>query len=295
MTVEYDNYEYIADKVLKDVMVTHESDQYYIHNNDLRLEETLRANGTPSEMITWDVSTGSYVLNEHALKDVITDRDRDNIDTPPLQLEAQTAFNLKSKIQIRMEYETHKLLFTTTTFSNNDTKTSASSWKYHTTTSSPLQNVLSATSYITKYAGSKPNTGVTSLDVLDALKENVNVHERIKYTQKSVYGADLIASMMDLQNIYVGTARYNTVDEGIADDFGMIWGNDFLVAYFDPAPTLKTRTAAVNFRLKKRGIPWTVKKWREEDIDGDYIQVQTFFKPAAIATTGGYLIKACAL
>jgi len=72
ISVRYSNDEYIGGKVLKDVMVQKESDLYYVYNNDLRLEQTNRANGSPANEATWDVSTSSYSLREHAIKDKIT-------------------------------------------------------------------------------------------------------------------------------------------------------------------------------------------------------------------------------
>ena len=106
---------------------------------------------------------------------------------------------------------------------------------------------------------------------------------------------DLLASVFDMEKIHVGSAIRDTVDEGLTASKGDIWGDDCLVAYFDPNPGLKTKTAAANFRLAGRGIPWRVKKYRKEDIEGDVIECQSFFKPRPISTASGYLLKAVSL
>ena len=294
LSQRYANAEYIAGQIMKDVLVQRESDKYYIYNNDRRLEETVRANGTLSKQVGFDMSTSSYVLQEHALKGIVTDRDRQNVDEP-INLDADLVEYLTDKIMLRMEDDVAKFLFTTTTWGNNATLVSETSWKYHTTTSAPIQNVLSATSYILSQGGGKANKAIMSIAVRDALKENINVHERIKYTQKSIVTEELLASMFDLDQVLVGSAVYNSSDEGIADSFSGLWGNHCLIGWFDPSPRLKTKTAAAMMRQSGRGLPMTVKRWREEGVEGDVIEVQTFYKPVAISTVSAYFLHSVAL
>jgi hypothetical protein len=294
LSQKYFNNDYIAGKFLKDIKVKNESDQYFVYGSEFRLPETLRANGAPANMDTWVASTSSYRVDEHALKDVITDRDRMNTDAP-LQQDRDTTEHLIDKILMRQEFEAQKLLFTTTTFGNNDTLVTATSWLYATTGSVPIQNVLSATGKIIKSAGVRPNTGVGGWDVFEALKENTSIRDRIKYVQRELVTEEILASLFDLDNLYFGSAIYDQAKEGATSSQTTIWGTDFLVAYFAPKPGLKTRTAAANFRVAEKGNPYRVKKWREEDIEGDYIEVQTMFKPKAIATSAAYLFKTVTL
>ena len=77
LSVAYMNADYIADQIFKgDVMVSSESDQWVTYNIERRIESTLRANKAPANAATWGISYTSYSLEEHALKDIITDRDR---------------------------------------------------------------------------------------------------------------------------------------------------------------------------------------------------------------------------
>lgn len=293
LSVDYKNMEYIADAILPQVPVQNESDVYYVYGADFRLPETLRANKAYANMSTWEASTGSYSLEEHSQKDVISDRDYNNADSE-LQIERYTMERLIDKILLRKEYETQKLLFTTTTFSNNTTLTTATSWKYNTTTSAPIQNMLSATSYIVQNSGKKANKAIMSIAVRDALKENPNVYGRIQYTQRAILTEELLASIFDLEQVLVGSAVYDTAKEGDTSSNSGIWGDDCLVGYFK-AVSLKDATAAVNLFQRSFGSPYRVKKWRDEAIEGNYIEVQSMYKPKAIATTCGYLFKSVKL
>ena len=121
---EYKNYEYIAAQFMPNRMVKNESDMYYIYNNDFRrVHNTLRANGTPAAMATFDVSTSTYYMREHAIKDVVTDRDYDNVDAP-IELDRDKTEYLTDKLMLEEEYETMQLIFTTTSFTNTKTLTS---------------------------------------------------------------------------------------------------------------------------------------------------------------------------
>lgn len=294
LSIVYQNYEFIADQVLGQTPVKNESDQYWVFNSDRRLEETKRANRALANMVEWGASTSVYNLTEHSLKDVLTDRDYANAEEA-LALERSTMENLQEKILMRKDYEAHKVLFTTTTFSNNATLGSATSWKYHTTTSAPIQNVLSATGYIIQQAGVKPNKAVIGWNGFEALKENPNLYGRLAYTEREILTTDLIASLFELEKVHVGTSIYNSAAEGQSDDLSLIWGADCLIGFFKNKPRIRDRTAALQFIKTEYGSPYRVKKWREEDIEGNYIEVQSMYQVKAVATACGYLYKSVAL
>ena len=295
ISVQYKNDEYIFSKVLKDTNVINESDMYWVYNADYTLPETIRANGAPANMVTWSASTSTYRVDEHALKDVVTERDRDNAETP-LSIDRDTVEFLTDKILLRQEYEAQKLLFTTTTFSNNTTFTSGTSWKVATSTANPIINVLSATGKILSSSGKRPNVMVMGWATLEALKNNSLVYNRIQYVERAIVTEEILQAVFDVQSIYVGTAVMDTSKEGVHTSTaqGFLWGDDCLLAYFAPSVGRKVVTAATNFRVKKKGLPYRVKKWYDESIEGTYIEVQTMCKPKAVATSAAYLFKDCA-
>jgi hypothetical protein len=287
-SVRIPNNELIAPLIMKDIPVKNDTDQYVVYNTDQRIEETSRANGDAAKMATWEVSTSTYQLKKHSLKDIITQDDRDNTDAP-LDLDFDTTQFLTEKINYKIEDDVQKLLFTTTTFGNNATLNTATSWRMNTTTSAPIQNILSATGVILKASGRMPNVGVCGWTPFEVLKENTNIHERLKYVQRSILTEDILASVFDLDKLYVGKAVKDTSKEGITASTSFIWGDRFLVAYMDANPTRRAVTAALNFRSTSYGNPYVVKKWHSDDLDGDFIEVTTKVAHKAVATGAGYL------
>jgi hypothetical protein len=296
VAVQYKNENYIAADVMGEIPVNKDAGYYWIYANDFRIEETKRGNKALANMATWAASTSTYTVQKHALKDALSEEDRMNSDLPG-SLDVDTTEYLTDKIMLRYEYEVHKLLFTTTSFSNNTTLTSATSWRYNTTTSAPIQNVLSATSVIQKFSGKRPNMAVMGWDVFAALKENANIYGRIQYVERAMVTKDLLAALFDLNAVHVGAAAYMNAGEGLETTTSQsyIWGADCLIAYMDGVPGIKKQSAAVTFRVNEFGKPYRVKKWFSQDYDCDFIEVETKFGPRAVATSCAYLFKTAAL
>jgi len=290
---QYRNEDYIAGKFLKDIFVQKESDLYWVYNSQFRLEETFRANGSPANMATIGFSTSSYVCREHALKELITDTDRSNTDAPIILDRDITEF-LTDQILLRQESDAATLCFTTTNWGNNTTLTTATSWNYNTTTSAPIHNVLSATGIIIAASAKAPNTLVIGWASFLSLRENNNVFQRIQYVERAIVTPEILASLFDLQAVYVGKSIVDTAKEGDTASQGMIWGADAWLAYIDPSPGIKKATAALNFRVAEKGNPYRVKKWRDEELEGDFIEAQTKYSMRAVGTSCAYLFKSVA-
>ena len=294
VSLNFKNEEYIASKFMPDVFVKQNSGQYWIYNKNFRLENTYRAAKAPANMATWDASTATYHLDRHALKDAVDQEDRDNSDLPG-SIDIDTTEFLTDKLLMRMEKTVSDLLFTTTSFSSNATLTTATSWNYNTTTSAPIQNVLSATAYILAMSGKRPNIVVTNFAVLAALKENNNVYDRLAYTKDRIITEQILASVFDVNQFLVGTAYYETNQEGLDATSTAIWPSDVLVMFQEGTPGIKKLTTANMLRKREYGNPYKVKKWYDDDRDTDLIEVEYYASPKVICTLTAYLFKTAAL
>jgi hypothetical protein len=287
---QHKNNTLISGNFMKDIPVVKETNYFWRYNKNFRLEDARRANGAPANMATWEASITTYYTKANALKDVITDRDYNNVDAP-LMLDRDCTENLTDKILLQYEYDCHQLLFTTSTFAANETILTATSWA--TTTTNIIGMVSSATSTILLNSCKKPNVGVTNQTVFNTLKNNSAIYNRIQYVERALITEDILAACFDLDNVYIGRSVIDSAKEGDTASVGFVWGGDFLMGYFDPAPGLRKVTAAANFRVTQFGNPYTVKQWREEDVEGKFIEVQTIYQPRAIATGCAFLFKSC--
>jgi hypothetical protein len=294
VALAFKNEEYIWNKFMGEVPVKEDSGHYWIYNKNFRLERTARADKTAANQVSWSASTSTYVIDRHALKDNVSQRDRDNSDLPG-SIDNDTVEFLTDKLNLRMEKTCSDLLFTTTTFSSNATLTSVTSWRYNTTTSAPIQNVLSATGYVLGVSGKRINTGVINWDVLAALKENANVYNRLAYTKDKILTEQILASIFDVNNLFVGTAYYETNDEGLAATSSAIWPADALFMYQESNPGIKKLTTAHILRQKSYGTPYNVYKYFDNKVRADWIEVEYMASPKVICTLTAYLFKTVTL
>ena len=80
VSLKYKNAEYIWDKVFPKVPVIKESDLYRVYERNFRIPETKRAIKGVAREFQFDVSSATYVLETHALKDYVGDDEVDNYD-----------------------------------------------------------------------------------------------------------------------------------------------------------------------------------------------------------------------
>jgi hypothetical protein len=271
--------------------VARDSDVYYVYSKDtMTIPETIRQKGQANRA-TWEVSTSSYLLQDHALMDLVYDSDRDNADKA-LKLDVDTVEFLTQKIALRYEKCAATLLFSDANWSNNVSLSAAGG--FATNTTNPINVIDTATSVIAQQSGLLPNTMVINYPTFLALKENTSTVDRVKYTSADSLSEGILAKLFNLQRILVARGVENTGEMGMADDTTTsqtwIWTNCAWVGYLNPTPGLKKASAMYTFR-KNDGSPWKVTRWRDEEEEADAIRVQTKYQHKAVATSCGYLIE----
>ena len=285
ISLKFNFAEGIFDQVFPTVPVKKESDSYFIYDlSNLRLEETLRANHSKANIVEEDFSTASYALEEHALRELITDRDRNNADKP-LNLDIDATEKLEEKIQIRQEVEVANLAFTTTSWSNTLSISAAAAWS--TTGTVPLNQILTASSLILRDAHVRANRAVLGWESFKALKVNTSTLDMIKYTERGIITEDILASLWDIDKVIVGRASYVNSAEGRTNSSAFIWDDKALIYYVPQSARLKTPAAGYNLII---GQKRKVKKWHDDEYGGDWVEVSTLFAPQIVATAAGFLI-----
>lgn len=283
----------IADIVAPRVNVQHESDVYYMYSKDsLILPQTARANGASANEATWSVSTSSYTLAQHSLKSLVTDRDRSNAD-PAIRLDVDTTEYLTEKILMRKEVAIADLLTTRASWSNITSLTSTFAWNQQTTLSNPIVFVDTASSVIAQQSGMVPNTVIVNDPTFRAAKEHPQVVDRVKYTSADSVTESILAKLMNVQRFLVAGGIRNTGQEGLGDtttNQSFIWTDCAFVCYIEPNPGLKKPSTVYQFTKSEFGNPYKVKTWREEEREGDFIEVSTMFQFKVIASDTAYII-----
>lgn len=272
------------------VMVQHETDQYYVYSKDaLGLPETIRADGSESNRASFNVSTATYQLEEHALHDDITERQRKNADKA-IRVDADVTEYLTGVILLRREVDLQTVVQTAANWANATSLTSTFAWSLNTTTSNPITFVDSASSVILVNAAKRPNRIVMNDQVINAVKEHQSIVDRVKYTSRDSIGPDIIGRLFRIEQVLVPEIAYNTADEGLADSMSRVWNDTVWMGYVEPNPGLKKVSALYTMWQENTGSPYVTKKWREDKLNADRIEVSAMFQNKLVASDCAYVI-----
>lgn len=256
MSVAYiqDESNFIADKVFPQIPVKKQSDVYFVYNKGdfFRDEARVRAGASESVGGEYGVSTDTpYYCRVHAFHKDVTEQDRANYDEP-LDADTDATDFVTQKMLVRREVEWASKYFKAGIWSNERTGKAATPGaneflQFNDPASDPIKIVADE---IVKMAGStgyRPNTIVMTPAVFYALKNHPDILDRIKYTQKGIVTADLLATLFEVDHFYVAWSVVNTANQGATDQIGFVMGKHMLLMYVNPRPAIKKPSAGYIF------------------------------------------------
>lgn len=289
LSVKYKNNELIAEKVLPTVPVSKDSDLYYEYgkeNFDL-VDDSRNPRDTAAE-ITRSYSTNPYLCSRHALRDFVDNDEAQNADTV-LDPRGDATENVTDRLLLIKENAAASLLFNTTTFAGHTGALSGTTqWSY--ASSDPLKAIEDQRLIIQRNTGISPNKLIVGAEVFSALKRHASILDAIKYTQTGVLTAQLLAQLLDLEEVIIGKAAKNTAAKDVSKTFtpGFVWGKMALLGYVTPRPSLKSLSLGYTFESMSR----RVKTYLESGKEGEWIEVEEKRDQRIIAAPAGYLWSA---
>ena len=283
ISVKYKNADYIGDRVFPSLPVKTDSNLYRIFERNFRVPTTKRANKGLAREHQFEVSTASYILQNHAIRDFISDDDLDNYDAANLR--ADTTEELIDVILRRREVAVAEL-FTTTSWSLNVSLASANAFSANTILSNPIPVFLTGATEIIQNSGHKPNFGILPRDGWVACVNHTSVLDRIKYVSKEV-STEMLAALFDVGELLVPTAQQDTSALGATSVISSIWGDSAFVGFKPERASAKSPSCGYMFQKEAP----SVKRYREEAREGEWIEVSSKFVPKVVSSLSGFLIK----
>jgi len=283
ISVKYQNTEYIADQVFPRMPVKLDSDLYRIWVRNFRIPETKRAPKAVANEHNFEVTTASYLLEDHALKNYVGDEEADNYDITDLRADMTEEL---TDVIMRMREKKVADLFTTTNWSLNVSLAAANAFNANTTVSNPIPVFDTAATTVIQNSGYKPNFGILPRDAFVACKNHVSVLDRTKYTTSEMTPA-MLAGLFDLPELLIPISSVDTSAPGTTEAISQIYGDIAFVGYKAPNPSPMKPSCGYTFM---KNMPM-VRRWRDEERKAEAIEVQIKFQPKIVASLTGYLIK----
>lgn len=275
---------FIADKVFPTVPVQKQSDRYFVYPKGdwFRSEAKERAPGTESAGSGFSIdNTPTYYAGVDAVHKDVDDQTRANADAP-INLDRDATEWVTQQLLIRREKKWVTNYFTTGVWSTDLTGVAAAPGagqflRWDDANSTPVEDITGAGVTMAQLTGFKPNTLVLNPFVYNALKNNADIIDRIKYTQRGVVTADILASLFDLERVMVVNAVENTAAQGAADDIDFVAQNrGALLVYANPRPSILTPSAGYTFGwtgyFGAGGNGQRIKRFRMEQLASDRIE-----------------------
>lgn len=244
---------FVADKVFPIVRVKRQSDVFYIYNKADFMRDEAKVRGANSESAGGDYgveASDPYYCRKHAFHKDVTPEERANYDEP-LDADTDATDFVSQKMLIRREMEWASKFFKEgiwgTEVTGAASAAAGSTVYWNLATSDPIKDITSEAVKMASETGYKPNTLVLSPFVFNALKNHEDILDRIKYTQKGIVTADLLATLFEVDNVYVAWGVVNSAPKGQDASVSFIMGKHALLCYSAPNPGLKKPSAGYIF------------------------------------------------
>ena len=255
---------FIADKVFPIIRVQKQSDVYFEYSKSDMFRNEVQERGRGAESVggNWNARIADpYYCRKYAYHYDITEEERVNYDKP-LDVERDTVEWLGHKMLLKREMDFAGKFFKTGVWSQDiGHGGTGEATKWSDQTSDPVSEVNKAMLDMAEVTAVKPNFAIMSPDVFYALKNHEAIMDRIKYTQKGIITLDLIASLFELDRIFVPWAVYsdgaqlphmdNTKDYSTDldqnTDMKFVYKGCMLLGHCAGRPSLKAPTAGYIF------------------------------------------------
>ena len=245
---------FIADKVFPIIPVKRQSDVFYVYSKEdfMRDEAQVRGGATESAGGDYGVEAADpYYCRKHAFHKDVTPEERANYDEP-LDADKDATDFVTQKMLIRREMQWASKFFTPGVWGKEiagvaSEPSEGQTIHWDAATSNPIKDITDAAVKMAGETGYKPNTLVLSPYAFNALKNHEDILDRIKYTQKGIVTADLLATLFEVEHVYVAWAVVNSAAKGAEGNIDFIMGKNALLCYSNPRPALRKPSAGYIF------------------------------------------------
>lgn len=283
------NNERIASRIAPVVLVSRQSDLYWIYGREGQelTERQLRATGAGAEAIRLALSSDTYFCRSHALKANIADEDRQGYaDAGDIEMDAVQA--MMDKIDLQREDELATKLGDTAQVTNNVTIAAPDRWDN--SGGSPFDVIETGKSKI-RESGVRPNFIAMGEEVYRVIINHAGVIERIKYAQRAVPNEIDLAAIFGVDEVLIGRAVKMV---GATPTF--VWGKNLIIGYRSPSAGRQDISGVKTFRWS--AAPGTsggigVVKDRNPDptAKSDIVGVDDYYDQKITAVETLYLVK----
>lgn len=286
VSIAYKNRSYIADRIFPiiDNAPPDAKVARYLKGAWFRDEAGIRGPGSRAVRGGYPTDYITAAVEEYAFAKEVTDEDRRYAavaGAPPMRPDQDAIEFCADRIDLSKEARLAAMIFAGT-WSGVAGEDAAGLWAPNDSTNTFISDVETRIETIRSNTGVRPNVLMLSANTLSKVKMLDDVLNRIKYTERGIVTAPLLASLFGLDEVVVGDAiKSSDTETAAGDDFTSvnIWeknagkGSAFLF-YRPPSVGLKTMMAGCQVRCPyEGGLSRRTTRWREPAEHQDVYEV----------------------
>lgn len=273
-----------------------QSNKYFVYTaaDLLRAEAQKRAPNTQSAGRDYNLSTDSYFCDVWAIHYDVSEQEAANAD-PILDPEEDAARILVQDLLMTEDREWAATAFVTGVW-DTDVVGGTNFTVWDDTASTPIETIRAGITTVLGNTGQKPNKLVIGWETWsEGLADHPDILDRIKHTQTGVITPQLLAGVLDLDEVIIGSSIRNTALEGATASQSFNLGKNALLVHapnnIGPRTPAAGRTfvwsglqgASNGYRTKRYEIP--------EDDAYPRVEVDAAFDHKVTATSLGYFFS----
>ncbi len=258
---------------------------------DFRQYNSARAPGQNTKRVQFGYSAASFALVDYSLEGLVPfEQQQDASAVPGVDLGRVAVMKTQNIIQLGNELLAATLATTAASYqaANKTTLSGTAQWSDYSGTSNPSKDVQTAIGAVRAAVGLRANTVVLGPKVWDALKFHPTIIDRIKYTGRDVATTDLLATLWDVDRVFVGDAVYEDAS-GVLQD---VWGKFVVVAYTNTATLQDAGIPSYGYTYRLRGYPLVEMPYQDRNAKAWIYPVSDSLAPVIASVNSGYLISA---
>lgn len=297
-----------ADRVAPLVGVPHATDYYwrYLKGDWFRDEMALRGEGGDIPMAGYRVDKQLFGVDVWSVGKPIDDQVEDNADDT-FENESDAVEFLTSLELIRRERAFAAVAYVDSVWGKDITgNTTASAYgsdtiaQWDDDNASPLEDIAYYREYVKLQTGIYPNVLSIGADVWKKLKNNSSILSRISggstNGQPAMVTKQLVASLMELDEIIVHSAVYNPDEETAATSMTgtFVVGKEGLLVYRNPSPGKKKPTGIRTFAWKRPGTDargTRILRWPDFKPHVDLVEIEANYRHVIVGSDLGVRFK----
>jgi hypothetical protein len=287
----YKNREMICDALFPVVPVAQRGGQVIQFGKEaFKLYSTRRAPGENTRRIQFGYAGISYSLQDDSLEaSVPIENEQEAVAVPGIDLGALSVNGVQDILLLGLEKRAADLARLATNYqaANKTTLSGTSQWSDYTGVSQPGRDVETGKEAVRAVTGKLPNTGVIGAQVFAKLKNHPTIIDRMKYTGRDVLTTDLLASMWDLDRVFVGGGIYSNDAETAMTD---VWGKDVILAFTQLGTVQNRGLPSYGYTYQLQNYPQVEEPYFDRSAKSWVYPVTRSENPVIASAISGYLI-----